>query len=261
MYERELKVSLDAAISASKIIMEVYNSNVLGVETKSDNSPVTKGDKAADMIIRTFLNTNFPGYGLLTEESVDDKERLNKDFVFIVDPIDGTKEYVAHSGEFSVNIGLSYKHEVVMGVIMIPVTGEIYYGIKGDGAYYLKNEFSKPIKIHVNDKITNLTALMSRFHVSKEELDMVEKHKNVIKETKTIGATIKGCLIAKGDAEISYRFSSNTKEWDTCAMQAVVEAAGGYILKFDGTPIIYNREDVYNKDGYVIINNKKNFLL
>lgn len=261
MYQRELKVSLDAIISASKIIMEIYNSNDLGVEIKQDNSPVTKADKAADLIIRTFLINNFPNYGLLTEESVDNLDRLNKEYVFIVDPIDGTKEYVAHSGEFTINIGLSFNHQVVMGVIMIPVTGEIYYAIKNEGAFYMKNEFSKPIKIHVNDKKENLTALISRFHTNEAEQNMLNKYSDKITSRKTVGATIKGCLIAKGEAEISYRFSSNTKEWDTCAMQAIVEEAGGYILKFDKTPIKYNREDVYNRDGYIIINNIENYLL
>lgn len=261
MYQRELKVSLDAVISASKIIMEIYNSNDLGVEIKQDNSPVTKADKAADLIIRTFLINNFPNYGLLTEESVDNLDRLNKEYVFIVDPIDGTKEYVAHSGEFTINIGLSFNHEVVMGVIMIPVTGEIYYAIKNEGAFYMKNEFSEPIKIHVNDKTENLTALISRFHTNEFEQNMLNKYRDKITSRKTVGATIKGCLIAKGEAEISYRFSSNTKEWDTCAMQAIVEEAGGYILKFDKTPIKYNREDVYNRDGYIIINKIENYLL
>ena len=90
---------------------------------------------------------------------------------------------------------------------------------------------------------------------------MIKKHSDKIKNQVTIGATLKGCIIARGLAEMSYRFSSNTKEWDTCAMQAIVEQAGGYILKFDGTPIRYNREDVYNHDGYVIVNRKENFLL
>jgi 3'(2'), 5'-bisphosphate nucleotidase len=90
---------------------------------------------------------------------------------------------------------------------------------------------------------------------------MIKKHSDVIKHQKTVGATIKGCIIARGLAEMSYRFSSNTKEWDTAAMQVIVEEAGGFILKFNGQPIRYNREDVYNRDGYVIVNKKENFLL
>lgn len=256
---KELQVAIQAVKKVRQVILDVYYSNDLGVEIKSDNSPVTKADKAADDIIRHFLYSNFPNYSLLTEESVDSKERLNNDYVWIVDPIDGTKDFVAHNDEFTVNIGLSYKHKPVLGVIMIPVTGEIYYASKGNGAFYLNGENS--VRIHVNNKVKDVTTLASRFHTNEVEQNMIKKHSDIIKYQRTVGATIKGCLIAKGEAEMSYRFSSNTKEWDTCAMQAIVEEAGGFILKFDGTPIHYNREDVYNRDGYVICNKKENFLL
>ena len=261
MFERELEVALKAVNSVRELILDIYNSDNLGVEIKEDNSPVTKADKAADKKIREILSEAFPLYAVLTEESIDDKSRLNNDYVWIVDPVDGTKDFVAKNGEFTVNIGLSYKHKAVLGVILIPVTGEIFYGVEGLGSFYLKNKDSKPIKIHVNDKVNDLTTLISNFHSNQTEMDMIAKHSDVIKHQWKLGATIKGCAIAKGEAEISYRFSSNTKEWDTCAMQALVEQAGGFILKFDGTPICYNREDVYNRDGYIICNRKENFLL
>ena len=261
MYERELSIALKAVNSVRELILEIYHSPDFGVEIKEDNSPVTKADKAADIKIREILSTAFPLYSLLTEESSDDKSRLNNDYVWIVDPIDGTKDFVARNGEFTVNIGLSYKHEAVLGVIMVPVSGEIYYATKGQGSFYLKNKDSKPVRIHCNDKTKDVTTLISNFHSNQTEMDMIAKHSDIIKHQKKLGATLKGCAIARGDAEMSYRFSSNTKEWDTCAMQVIVEEAGGYLLKFDGTPIRYNREDVYNKDGYIICNRKENFLL
>jgi 3'(2'), 5'-bisphosphate nucleotidase len=261
MFKRELKVALNAVSSVRELILDIYNSNNLGVEIKEDSSPVTRADKAADKKIREILSEAFPFYALLTEESIDDKTRLKNDYVWIIDPIDGTKDFIAKNGEFSVNIGLSYKHKAVLGVVLIPVTGEIYYGVEGLGSFYLKNKDSKPIQIHVNDKVNDLTTLVSNFHSNQTEMDMIEKHSNVIKHQRKLGATLKGCVIAKGEAEMSYRFSSNTKEWDTCAMQVIVEQAGGYLLKFDGTPIRYNREDVYNRDGYIICNRKENFLL
>jgi len=256
---KELEVALEATKRVREIVLNIYNSNDIGVEIKSDNSPVTKADKAADEIIRQFLYSHFPTYAILTEESSDDKSRLNNDFVWIVDPIDGTKEFVAHNDEFTVNIGLSYKNMPVLGVILIPVTGEIYYASKGNGAFYFDGK--KTVKIHVNNKKSNLTTLVSRFHSNETEENTIKKHSDVIKHQRKVGASIKGCLIAKGEAELSYRFSSNTKEWDTCAMQAIVEEAGGYILKLDGKPITYNRDDVYNRDGYVICNCVENFLL
>ena len=261
MYERELEVALSAVSSVRDLILDIYHSSDLGVEIKEDNSPVTRADKAADKVIREILSGAFPLYALLTEESSDDKSRLNNDYVWIVDPIDGTKDFVAKNDQFTVNIGLSYKHKAVLGVILIPVSGEIYYAVKGKGAYYLKDKDALPVRIHCNQKTRDVTTLVSNFHSNQTEMDMIAKHSDVIKHQRKVGATIKGCLIARGDAEMSYRFSSNTKEWDTCAMQILVEEAGGYLLKFDGTPICYNREDVYNKDGYIICNVKENFLL
>ena len=259
MFEKELQVAINAAKEACKVVLEIYNSRELGVEIKEDNSPVTRADKAADKIIREHLAKNFPSYSLLTEESSDDLSRLNNDYVFIVDPIDGTKEYVAHSDEFTINIGLAYKHRPVMGVILIPVTGELFYALEGKGSFYEKDGNS--VKIHCNSKTKDITTLVSRFHSCDDEQAMIKKHSDRIKHQRIVGASIKGCVIAKGDAEMSYRFSSNTKEWDTCAMQAIVEQAGGLILKFDGTPITYNRKDVYNRGGYVICNCKENFLI
>ena len=261
MFERELEVAIDAVNSVRELILEIYNSADLGVEIKEDNSPVTKADKAADKKIREILSTAFPLYSLLTEESIDDKSRLKNDYVWIVDPIDGTKDFVAKNDEFTVNIGLSYKHKAVLGVILVPVTGEIYFATEGQGSFYMKNKDAKPVRIHCNNKIKDVTTLVSNFHSNQTEMDMIKKHSDIIKHQKKLGATLKGCAIAKGEAEMSYRFSSNTKEWDTCAMQVIVEEAGGYLLKFDGTPIRYNREDVYNKDGYIICNRKENFLL
>lgn len=261
MYERELELALNAVSSVRDLILDIYHSTDLGVEIKEDNSPVTRADKAADTKIREILSTAFPLYSLLTEESVDDRRRLNNDYVWIVDPIDGTKDFVVKNDQFTVNIGLSYKHKAVLGVILIPVTGEIYYGVEGMGAFYLKDKNSVPVKIHCNNKTSDVTTLVSNFHSNQTEMDMIKKHSDIIKHQRKVGATIKGCLIAKGDAEMSYRFSSNTKEWDTCAMQVLVEQAGGHILKFDGTPIRYNREDVYNRDGYIICNVRENFLL
>ena len=230
MFEHELEAAIEAINSVRELILEIYNSDNLGVEIKEDNSPVTKADKAADKKIREILSEAFPLYSLLTEESIDDKARLKNDYVWIVDPIDGTKDFVAKNGQFTVNIGLSYKHRAVLGVILIPVSGEIYYGVEGHGSFYLKNKDAKPVQIHVNNKTKELTTLCSNFHSNQTEMDMIEKHSDVIKHQRKIGATIKGCLIAKGEAEMSYRFSSNTKEWDTCAMQALVEQAGGFIL-------------------------------
>src|SRR5574344_1329917 len=153
MWEKELQVAIKAGLAAQKEILVIYNQN-FDVEIKEDNSPVTLADKNADRIIREILGKAFPKYAFLTEESEDDKSRLSNDYVWIVDPVDGTKDFVAHNGEFTINIALAYKHVAVLGVILIPVTGEIYYAIQNEGSFYLKDKDSKPIRIHCNDKVS-----------------------------------------------------------------------------------------------------------
>ena len=167
MFEKELQAMIFASKEASKKIMEIYNKG-FDVEIKFDESPVTLADKTADKLIREILSERFPTYGFLTEESDDDLERLEKEFVFVVDPVDGTKDFVTKNGQFTTNIGLIHNHEVVVGVVNVPFSDELYYAIKNQGAYYQKDD-SEPTRIHVNDKINDLTMLVSNFHTSQKD--------------------------------------------------------------------------------------------
>lgn len=258
MWENELKAAIEAINLAKEAILEIYSKD-FEVEIKEDNSPVTAADKAADEIIKKYLKNKFPSYAFLTEESEDDLGRLNNDYVWIVDPIDGTKDFVAKDGGFTTNIALAYKHEVVVGVVCVPTTGEIYYASKDNGSYYLNNGSLE--KIHVNDKLTDLTCLISVFHFNDEEKRLIEKHKDRISNVARFGSSLKPCRIAHGLAEITYRVSPYTKEWDTAASQIIVEEAGGLFVEPDGQRLTYNRKDVYNRKGYIVVNRKENILL
>ena len=258
MWNKEIKAAIEAGLKAKEKIMEIYNTS-FDVEIKDDNSPVTLADKTADKMIREHLSKLFPSYDFLTEESEDDLKRRENDYVWIVDPVDGTKDFVARDNEFTTNIALAYKHEIVVGVVIIPASDEYYYAIKGEGAFKVKGNITT--KIHVNDKITDLTVLSSRFHSNKNELEVIEKHKDKIKNVNRFGSSMKACKIASGEAEISYRLSDGTKEWDTAAIQIIVEEAGGVFVKPNGERMKYNREDVYNREGYIITNRKENILL
>ena len=259
MFEKELKISLIACKEAMKNIMKYYNSG-FHVEIKSDESPVTEADKTSDKLIRDILTKEFPSYSFLTEESDDDLSRLNNDLVFIIDPLDGTKDFVHKDDEFTVNIALSYKHKVVLGVVGVPAKNIIYYAVEGLGAFKI-DENGKISQIHVSDKTSNLTCLTSVYHSTKAEEEVREKYKDKITSVVKKGSSLKACLIAEGKAEISYRLSEGTKEWDTAAFQIIVEEAGGLVLKVDKTPMTYNRKDVYNREWYLIINRIENFLI
>lgn len=259
MFEKEISAMLEAAKLARDVILEIYNQN-FDVEIKSDDSPVTEADKRADALIKAYLQKLFPNYAFLTEESVDDGSRLQNDYVFIVDPVDGTKDFVAKNGEFTTNIGLAYKHEVVAGVVAIPAQNIYYYATKDGGAYKLDNGVIT--KIHVNDKEKDLVVLTSNFHTKQEELDVIEKHKDIITTVQKCGSSIKACKIAEGSAEISYRLGSGTKEWDTAAFDIIVREAGGVVLiPSNLQPMTYNREDYRNLGGYIIANKKENIKL
>ena len=259
MYAKELSIMLYAAKVAQDKILEIYH-KPFDVEIKSDNSPVTLADKSADKIIRDILSKHFPSYGFLTEESTDNLDRLNKEYIFVVDPVDGTKDFVGRDDQFTTNIGLVRNHEVVAGVITIPATNETYFATKNGGAYYMDQE-GHIERIFVNDKTSDLTMLISNYHTTDAEREIIEKQKETITKVEGWGSAIKACRIASGKAEVSFRLGNGTKEWDTAASQIIVLEAGGVFAKPDLSEIKYNREDVYNREGFVILNRKENLLI
>ncbi len=260
MFKKELEAMLKLTKDAQDIALNYYHQAHLDVEIKDDHSPVTKADKAVDKFLKEHLSKLFPTYAFLTEESQDDLKRLENDYVFIIDPIDGTKDFIAHDDEFTINIALTFKHEPVVGVIVIPAKNEIYYAMKDYGSYHIDKE-GKVERIYSNkNKKNHLICLTSVFHTNEEEKKLIEKYSSLIKEVKPCGSSIKMCLIASGLADVSFRISSNTKEWDTCAGQVILEEAGGALLNKDKKRLLYNREDVYNRGGYLLINSPDNFL-
>lgn len=263
MWDEELLETKKIAVNAGKAIIAIYNSKDFGLEYKSDASPLTKADRAANQIITEGLKEKFPNYAILSEEEQDNKERLKNDFCFVVDPLDGTKEFLKRNGQFTVNIALSFRHESVMGVIYVPVIRLLYWASKGNGAYRGKvtetGLIERIIKLKVSDNLDMRTnrVVMSSSHGCQEMDDLIKKHhlNNYVR----MGSSLKGCLIAEGNAEIYYRHNP-TMEWDTAAMQCIVEEAGGIFRQMDGSRMYYNRENSLNSKGFYIVNNKKNIL-
>lgn len=258
MFQKELEAAIQAGLLAKEKIMEIYNQG-FDVEIKDDNSPVTIADKTADKMIREYLSKLFPTYAFLTEESDDDLTRLNNDYVWIVDPVDGTKDFVARDGQFTTNIALAYKHEVVVGVVIAPAINQYYFASKNGGSYYV-DEHGNKTKIHVNDKLDDLTILTSVFHAKPQDFELIERNSDKIKHVEKVGSSLKACRIAQGLAEISVRLCAGTKEWDTAACDIIVKEAGGLFVEPDGKDIVYNREDIHNRRGYYIVNRKENIL-
>lgn len=259
---KQLERCKQLAIKAGQAMMQIYNSD-FAIEHKDDQSPLTEADKKSNDIIVKGLKENFPDYAILSEEMKDDPSRLDNDWCFIVDPLDGTKEFIKRNGQFTVNIALAYKHKVVMGVIYVPVTKELYYASKGEGAFLEEvsnkqtsnNEEGR--RIRVTDKTRDLIMVGSQSHSSEKEAKLVDDNKDKIREVKSAGSSLKGCMVAKGEADIYYRFGY-TCEWDTAAMQCIVEEAGGIFRQMDGTDMLYNRENNLNEKGFYVVNRKEN---
>lgn len=246
----------EACLKASNEIMSLYNLKKYKVETKDDNSPVTTADLNSNKIIHEVLS-EFDDIAFLSEEDNDDKKRMNSDYVFIVDPLDGTSDFINRDNSFSINLALVYKGLPIISIIGLPPLGGYCYAIKDKGAYSVIN--LKETKLHVSDKKNNLILVESMTHANKKEKEIYDKHKNRIDKAIKAGASTKAYLIASSLADVSIRFTSMTKEWDTCACDLIITESGGYFTDTKLKTFTYNKKDVYNHDGYCMFNSKENF--
>lgn len=257
-YLDELSKMIEVSKKASSLVLDYYHHG-FHVERKSDDSPVTEADKNADKLIREFLHQYFPTYSFLTEEHADNLERLDAEFVFIVDPVDGTKDFVNHDDEFSINIALCHKHRIVASVTAIPVFNLIYYALRDYGAYKLDLNTNETTKIYTSNKLSDLTVYKSRYHSFENEEELFKRHSDKIKHVICAGSAYKICLIAEGKGELSYRLNRGTKEWDTASFDLLIEEAGGVVLDLNKERILYNRKDP-NNDTYIVLNDVNNWI-
>jgi phosphoesterase RecJ-like protein len=258
-----LKNNIDLAITAYKqasiAIMDIYNNMPIQVTIKSDDSPVTQADLLSDKIIHDVLKQS--GYLILSEETEDNPDRLKSDFIWIVDPIDGTKDFIAKTDQFAVNIALCKNHEIIFGLIGVPAQNIYYYATKGNGAYKVDLNTNTQTRIYANKKKTDLEALISNFHTSKEELDYINQRSSIITHSRKVGSALKGGIIAEGKGDIYIKFGEHTKEWDVAPFAVILKEAGGYFALPNGEIMLFNRKDVYNRAGYIVANSKQDILL
>jgi 3'(2'), 5'-bisphosphate nucleotidase len=234
---------IEIAKHAGDEILKIYGTADFGVEQKSDDSPLTLADQASHDIIYNQLKDNYPDIPVLSEEGKDIPYDDRKDwkYFWLVDPLDGTKEFIKRNGEFTVNIALIENNQPVLGVILAPVLDTTYYGKKGEGAFKIEKGEKSKLKVNYNNN--GLTAVKSRSHSSDDEENLLSQYN--IQDTISIGSSLKFCMVAEGKADIYYRHGP-TWEWDTAAGQAIVEAAGG---KVEG--LSYNKEIIKNSSFLV----------
>lgn len=252
-----LNTAITAALEAGKAILKIYNSREFNVEIKDDNSPLTKADVASHNKIMFFLTkTNIP---VLSEEGKSIPYVVRKDWnqLWIVDPIDGTKEFIKRNGEFTVNIAFIEKQRPLIGVIFVPTTGDLYFSSDEKGAfkvlidlenYDVETLISKANKLPLQRKDKTFTVVASRSHMSPETESYLQemKEKYGLVNLTSKGSSLKFCMVAEGKADCYPRFAP-TMEWDTAAGQAICEQAGFNVIDYKTKEkVIYNRKNLLN---------------
>jgi 3'(2'), 5'-bisphosphate nucleotidase len=226
---------------AGHAILEVYAS-AHDVSYKADDSPITRADRAAHDILSAGLRRLAPEIPVLSEESAEEHAPAVRhgwqDF-WLVDPLDGTREFINRNGEFTVNVALVRSHRPVLGVVAAPVLGTVYYGVEGVGAFVVREgAAATPIRVRrAGDPVVIVGSRSHRGDSLDEALVRIGPH-----ELRPMGSSLKFCLVAEGNADFYPRLGP-TCEWDTAAAQAVVEAAGGCVTTLDGQPLRYNERD------------------
>ena len=260
--EKLLKVAINAALKGGKEILEVYNSD-FAVEEKDDKSPLTLADKNAHLAIQELLDqTTLP---VLSEEGsqLGYEERKQWDFFWMVDPLDGTKEFIKRNGEFTVNIALIKGQTPIMGVIYVPVKDVLYYSI--DKAYKVESITpdqeiddlqvleDKGLELPVASNGRPYTVVGSRSHMSEETESFINEKKKEHGDIDIIsmGSSLKLCLVAEGKADVYPRYAP-TMEWDTAAGHAIALGAGKQVINYNtNQPMVYNKENLLN-DWFIV---------
>ena len=242
-YAHLLNQLTETAREAGEAILEVLRRG-FDVESKKDSSPVTEADRAAELIILAALARAAPGVSVIAEEEVA-AGRIPKhgDLYFLVDPLDGTKEFVRGGDDYTVNIGLIERGAPTLGVVYAPATGKLYAGCVGEGA--TRDDGSGPVPIRTRDRGEQLTAVASKSHLNQATIDYLEAAVGTCGYV-AIGSSLKFCILAEGLADI-YPRASPTSEWDTAAGHAVLLAAGGVVDSPDGTPLRYGKPAFLNR--------------
>lgn len=248
-YSNIVPIIRDTVLRAGQEIMHVYGSDDFGVDTKSDDSPVTRADRAADDIIYAGLKASFPNIALVTEEQAETHDITAKTF-FIVDPLDGTKEFINRRGEFTVNIALVENGVPTLGVVYAPAIGRLFYTDENgqtveELGYHQVGQIGETIKLSVSEADNlALTIVASKSHRDQATDDYISRYQ--IKNMTGAGSSLKFCLVASGEADFYPRLG-RTMEWDTAAGHAVVLGAGGQVLRFDTyAPLTYGKDGFEN---------------
>lgn len=252
-FATELEAARDIARDAGQLLLKYYDLDDDDVRSKAGGSPQSEADRASNRFIVRALRERFPNDGLLAEESPDDMRRPGEKRVWIVDPLDGTREFLDRIGQFVVQIAFSYENRPAVGVVYQPTTGKCFYGIVGEGAWCEQDGVTKWLTVSDRERLSTYRCVVSRSHYS----DVSDEMLNAIGTTdvQRIGSVgMKVAALLEQRADVYIHPSSYTKLWDTAAPEAVLHAAGGTMTDCYGQPLDYTGTDVKNRDGILASN-------
>ena len=245
----ELDVAIQAAKEAGNAILEIYHDNY-STSTKDDDSPITDADLKSNEIIKKILSQT--KYAILSEEDDDDLSRLSKEIIWIVDPLDGTSDFIDKTGEFTVMISLIENKKPILGVIGWPTEKTLFVAQKGSGAFKYSNDEWKKISVTQVSEVSKCRTVGSRHHLSDKEKSFIKKLG--IEDFTSIGSSLKVGKISSGEAEAYITTTNKMKEWDSAASYCIISEAGGKMTDMLGNDITYNNKDVYHKNGILVTN-------
>ena len=249
----QLHILIDGIREAGRILLGYYRNPDLHIENKADESPVTSADLASNYFISDLLKREFPETPIISEEA--DKPaysvRKNWDQSWLLDPLDGTKEFIAANDEFAINLALIRGNRPVLGIIAVPAKNLIYYGAAGEGSWRIEADNRRirlPLQQSNHNETRKITALISRSHAGAAEMEYIKgiRDKGWEVEIRPTGSSYKHVLLAEGSAQL-YAKPGICWEWDTAPGQIILEEAGGSVVRMDnGEPLIYNKESFSN---------------
>ena len=250
LQESDIDFLIKTAIDAGNAIMEVYQRD-FHIETKGDKSPLTEADLLSNQIITQALKDKYPYIPIISEENklIDYSERKKWDWCWLVDPIDGTKEFIKKNGEFTVNIALIHQQETVAGIVYVPAQEKTFYAIKNKGSFLkIGSSEAQPLKLRNLAEDGVLKIVASRSHKSQAVDDYVKEVEKKYGDIDFVaaGSSLKFCLLAEGKADVYPRLAP-TMEWDTAAGHIVAKEAGASIIdNGTGEELKYNKENLLN---------------
>ncbi|MBF2052498.1 MAG: 3'(2'),5'-bisphosphate nucleotidase CysQ [Candidatus Sericytochromatia bacterium] len=252
--QRELQLVKNIAVEAGKIILSHYDTDYQ-VQMKSGEEPVTIADKTSSRYIVNALQQAYPNDAIVSEENDLPTNLKTAERIWVIDPMDGTKEFIKHNGEFAVMIGLVQAGDPVLGVVYQPVNEKMYWGIHGQGAFMAQTHIQTPLQLKVSgeDKLKALRIAASRSHYTPEIKNIYRAlGLNNVVQSGSLG--LKFAMIARQICDIYFNLSNVTSCWDTCAPEVILKEAGGRISNLSGTRLTYTFSHVKNRNGVIATN-------